>query len=795
MELAGLRATVDAERHGLYESVFRAFDSLLRVTSPRKNQAAGPKSLLAMCLRKVPAYIAELEEWERRDSEENGTKSAVQGAGVSFEIYSELESLGAVDGWRHLCLLARAHGVHMIQDAASEGLLEDPVTALLIRLCLEYMPAMECMDLLKIYLYRQYPKPQPANDDLFSAPALRPLQILRCCDPTGTTLMPRMLADLLADGLLPADWILTARFADLWPATVRLLTQTKPCPDAVDFVVTGLELLCDMAAPTRPRGIPQTRVRGKPQNTLISIVAALGSLVLLSEDGLNMNAECSAARSETLKRRIEYVTATCSERLRHRRKGGRKFGTYILALCAFLSLETVPASAAVVETAWKGVKSCRGNPNLMLQYDATAALMSHVAYHCGRGIGLAPHVYLSRLCDKLETLDLPGGALSNMRVDGAFRLAEHTGDLRDLAYAESLRATVAAGCSTPEQTRNGGVKRKVSSFSGIRWDDGISEWVAATPATDLRPTGRFPRLRSKRMGMEQAENASDTNQHDEADAGWSSEGESAGSASETDGEDETISPNTEASSTRTPSEPKPGSESESESEPEPEPEPESDLQSDLELQPELRPPHPEDDNNHDYADDDSGNPASPASPADPLTQSPPPAPPAPPLPKQSSPPAGGRFRFLAARPRRLSRRITIAITPAGDELALDGPDITANDNADHADKHDVVTMNSWGGGGGGESWLGRKKPARFSRPAGLVSSSTSTPPLAAAASAAATSGCSNSEKGEKKTKKKRVARASLVYLRPVSGASRAARERGGEEEGVGGGSDDELSFL
>ncbi|KAK4039704.1 hypothetical protein C8A01DRAFT_16348 [Parachaetomium inaequale] len=671
LELAGLRPTMGSERHGLYESVFKAFDALLRATSPRKNQAAGPKSLLAMCLRKVPAYIAGLEEWERQESEEKGTKLAVQGAGVSFEVYSELESLGAVDGWSNLCLLVRAHAVQIIQDAASEGLLEDPVTSLLIRVCLEYMRPMEFIGLIETFVVRQYPKPCSADDDLFTSPALQPLRALMSCDPSGTLIQPRILAHLLADDLLPPDWILNKSFIALWPSTVRHVTHMKPCQDILDFIITTLELLCSLASPRKPRGVPQTRLRGKPQTTLISAVAALGSVVLLSEEGSTETPSTSSpTRAATLRRRINHITTTCSTRLKTRKSPSRKLGTYLLALCSFLSLSqeeeedpspTEPSTAtatvtSIIETSWQNVQNCRDNPALMLQYDATTALMSAMAHHCSRGTGHPPQAYLARFCDGLEALALPRGALGSMRVDGAFRLAEQTGDLRDLAFAEGLRGregTGVGGCVTPARGGGkGGRGRKVTSFSGIRWDDGISEWVAATPGTEVRrPT------ETNEVGPE----LSPADDESDSDAPMS--------VSETDNEEEeeeeedTPSPNTEAS---------PVSASD--------PESETDSESESEAAPSPEPPHPETKDSH---------PPGKLEPTprinDTQSHSSPPAP--------EPTPAGG---FLAARPRRLLPR-PITITRAGDELAFDTQQSTAISEKEEKE----------------EKWLSKKKPARF----------------------------------------------------------------------------------
>ncbi|KAL2181548.1 uncharacterized protein P884DRAFT_214746 [Thermothelomyces heterothallicus CBS 202.75] len=777
MSLAALRSTIDAERHSLFESIFKAFDALLRVTSPRKNQAAHPKSLMAMCLRKVPAYIAGLEEWERQESEENGTKLAVQGAGVSFEIYSELESLGAVDGWSSLCLLVRAHAVRIIQDAAAEGLLEDSVTGLLIRVCLEYMPPTEFDGLIRAFVVRPYPKPSTPDDDLFTSPAHQPLSVLKSCDPSGTWILPRVLAELLAGGLLPADWILNRSFIALWPSAVRHVTHMKPCQDILDFAITTLKLLCELAAPRRPRGVPQTRLRGKPQTTLISALAALGSVVLLSEEGLNQTFGASPDSPvtciATLRRRMNYITAACSARLKPRKTPTRKLGTYLLALCCLLSLpeptSSCPAaevslelSAAVVATAWKDSQTChrkggdnksKNNPALMLQYDATIALISAMAHHCGRGsagLSSSPHAYLDRFCGRLSALlsqqqqqqqhqasaTAAKAAVSGMRVDGAFRLAELTGDLRDLEVAEGLlrerqqeqeqeqQGTVTDACATPGRrgaTTGKGRGGKVASFLGVRWDEGISEWVAATPGTEPRrqvlggKSGRQSRSQGLSVGGDTEDEEDATTDRDGSEADAETEGiddddytepppplstggdgdnddendddddddesgDESEPGSETADEDDALSPNTEASPAASVSEPK-------------EPRPLSDETS------------------------------------------------------ASTNPHPAKGSLLAVRPRRLPR----PITRGGDELGFD----TSTTRREEA-----------------QNWLRSKKPARF-RPSPVSDAAT----------------------------KKRAARASMVYLQPSrlapTGTAKRRRTLSGAFVGydAAGDSDDELSLL
>ncbi|KAK4167544.1 hypothetical protein QBC43DRAFT_310925 [Cladorrhinum sp. PSN259] len=710
MEFRDLRRTnINAEQHSLFESVFKAMDALLKATSPSKNQAAGPKSLLAMCLRKVPEYI----EWEKKETaEEDETKTAPQDCGLSFEIYSELETLGIVNGWKHLCIVTRAHGVKIIQDAAAEGLLEDSNMDMLIRLCLEYMPVPEFAGLITTYVTRQYSRTRSSfhTENMFTCVRLRPLRILRACDPSGTSLLPRLLSTLFVEELLPSDWILTPAFSEFWPSVIsHIASVNKPCQDNLTFMIEIITLLCNHAAPRKPRGVPQSQIRGKAQTTLVSAIGALGSIVLLSEEGGSKSASSSTTRTAVIKRRVEYAISTISSNLKRQQSKGRKLGRYLLALCSFLSLSD-STSSTVLESAWKGVTTCKGNPTLMLQYDATTSLMSSIAHFCGRGSGLPPNIYLRQMCDKLEYLKLPGG-LRDMRVDGAFRLAEATGDLRDLDDAEMLRLEMMRPPGRGDN--NGGEKEGRAGFGGMKWDEGIGEWVLGTPGSVVSKSAV---LESRRISLRgsavdegqngvarksslrvRAAEAVDSGEDDEEDweydiddndeddeddedewmkggvrrimrgnriamATYRSEGEDEEEVEEDEEEDDSMEadsyPNTSPESAAEDArEASPNTEASSQEDAAPE--------LDESSADEISFDTPKDDNNNNMP-----NRRRPSSLKKPVPRHP----------------------FLAARPRRLSKPITI--TKGGDELALDTMTITSQDHQ-------------------GKNWLSRKKPLRF----------------------------------------------------------------------------------
>ncbi|KAL1839027.1 hypothetical protein VTJ49DRAFT_1927 [Mycothermus thermophilus] len=857
-----IRPSTSHERHGLYESVFKAFDAILRATSPpNKRQAmaaTGPRSLLAMCLRKVPDYIAGIEEWERRESEENGTKRAVQGAGASFDIYSELESLGTVGGWRHLCLLVRAHAVNIVQNAVVEGLFEDGVTDVLIRVCLEYMRPTEITGLIDAFIIRRYAKPLPGDTEFLASPVLRPLQVLLHCDSAGASIMPRTLAHLLANDLLPADWVLNKTFLAMWPTTIRHITKDKPCQDVMDLISVTLELLCGLAAPRKPRGVPQTRLRGGPQTTLISAVATLGSIVLLSQDALASTSENSTTRIALLRRRVTDIITSITTNLKRSHSSGRKLGSYILALCSFLSLnEQTPPDT--LGAAWRKTNETKSrDPHLLLQYDATVALASAMAHHCARGTGLAPHVHLEQLCDRLEEAALlPPAALASVRIDAAFRLAELTGDLRDLDAAEALmrarqQQEAVGACAgkggrevvttTPKRVGWAGgdgagtkgpvgrsMKRNAAaSFAGVRWDDGISEWVAATPGSEMRPRGRQG-LRSRgpvesndddhkeeeEVSDQEDENASESGPAP-VSTGDSASGTDDDTGTESDVEIDIHSPDTEVS-----------------------PEPTSHLHSNppstkaVRCQLRTRQVNKNkestdsdyegenmgrsgEENNYYHQQEPQRKASSPSKTRTPLQTT---------SAAPSSKPSSTTKRLLQARPRRLSRRLAWA---THDELTLDE---TSADKDNDSHQYEPTQKQA-------SNWLGGKKPTRFrllrrtsagcpqddpcpggvsgsdnrSSSCGRSMSSRSTGSNARTGSgnnnnhnnSSSRSNISNTGDSINVVKKRRLARASLVYLKPNTATTQrrtTARHssRGGYDDASGyeydGDSEDELSFI
>ncbi|KAK3955308.1 hypothetical protein QBC32DRAFT_380096 [Pseudoneurospora amorphoporcata] len=491
--LAQLRPSTDRATYSIYESVYRALDALLRATSPPKSSASTwPKSFLAMCLRRIPDYINELEYWEKRDAEANKTKSVIQESKTSFDIYSELESLGSLGGWKHLRIVVRAHGVKIIQGAIRDGVLDDRMAIVLISLCYQYLPFVECLDLTNVFVSRQYPPPDRyVRDGLtIRAPALLPLAAIGYGHARTKRFMLGKLADLFTDGSLPAEWMLAGAFK-----TARVDAMGKlfygTGQDCVDFLITMINVLSPLMTERRQTGscsdlAPQTVATGN----LTGDMATLVSLVLFHLDDPEKGGHATTpSQLAVFAHRVRYIFRTY---LLHARKTSLPSpAVYLISLCDFLAFGTESSASTIASAAWKGAKTGQRIDRLDQQYSMTLSVLGKIVTNYSRENGsTSAHTYIPQICDKMRALQvpdkLPYHPFENVELDVAFHVAFETNDLQDLAYAEKLWAMKkSVACPHAimkpkpyyEERIRAREESEGTSYAGFKWDDALSEWV------------------------------------------------------------------------------------------------------------------------------------------------------------------------------------------------------------------------------------------------------------------------------------------------------------------------------
>ena len=505
-EWAALLKSTAPECRQMYEAIFRATEVLLRTTACRGMEPARKSgSLLAMCLRKVPQYVAACEDAAREDAEKDGAVR-LPSSDVSLGIYSDLESLGSSrSGWKHLRIFVRQHGIDILKAACVEGLLHDTFVRLLIRLC-THMKAFDEAEGLMTALFDNhisslakglplFEKPDETNKNSLSesdGPLASLSILLQYAEETGRTSVPlQQITKLVNQGHLPSAWLSTAVFGSLWHRTVRLLSsRSSPVCDEdilLDFTATAAAHL----VVSRPDDdIFNTHSREQQQGgsststsssssltlstsfqTLVSVLGSICAVGILQREAMSetSNVERLFKQQPAVHRRlsvlVQHALTEVTRKIK-RRKGQHRLeaATHCFPRQYLLGL--------VVRLVQADFDSCGGRPNLACEaafqqlventssaqkgqiYDATISLVTCIAECCGRasesvasGVP-ASRSYLLSLCTQAASLirnvldhDSESTLAARLQADAAFLLASRSNDLRDLAFAESLGRT------------------------------------------------------------------------------------------------------------------------------------------------------------------------------------------------------------------------------------------------------------------------------------------------------------------------------------------------------------------
>ncbi|KAI1432060.1 hypothetical protein GGR50DRAFT_676429 [Xylaria sp. CBS 124048] len=497
------------------ESIYRSLEALLRATAPGNadivGAARGPRSLLEMCLRKVPQYIVELEAWERLEAEESGTYSTLDGISTSAQVYDELEALGTNVGWRHLRVVVRADGLNAVKRGIEEGLFGDEFSQLTIDLCIQLGATSEAEELITAFVDRQYPQPTSTESYFAQASALQPLIRLNSfADRTQrTSFLFRQYSLLLSSGSLPRDWLATSGFGRIWKLATQELASGGLSYDAVNFITQSILLLS-----TRKRTFTgnddlahlEEDMAKASQRTLMSSLSILASMRLLGESELGQPdlATSDIQRITIIGNSLRHVIRSCLNGLEGYRRSRDNQTLGILYLTLFLS--SGQGQDAGIEDNVRGgiaklsrpIETLLSSKELRMRktYDNIAWLIASIARAYGRGASVTPHRCLDGLFERLESLELEQRLLDNLKAAAAFLIAQQTSNVRDLIYAENLHLRDRSNPGAPTQGHDDN-----TLFTGYRWEDTIGEWVTVSPVRNKRRISTIKdSLRSSTLG-------------------------------------------------------------------------------------------------------------------------------------------------------------------------------------------------------------------------------------------------------------------------------------------------------
>lgn len=472
-ELNSIRRHVPSDIHRIYEAIFHWLNRLLHSTALQGKHARG-KSLLAMCLRKIPDCIADIDAWDRQQLKDSGVKSIWGISDAASDLFEQLEALGSPSsGWRPLRLVVRSQATHLLSNAIADGLFRPEFCSLLVRLCVHLNGSQEAAQLAASTSRHRATELRPRT--IHVSESRERSTVLVLLDALKGRKIPgpvfECISGLINKGLLSSASISSRAFSGFWISSLEGLTSGNAKPHIVEFMCIAIWTL---ARGNRPKPSDCCAI----EQTLIRVAAGLAVAASTLEAQIILG---ERAQRKGAWRRLVYVLE-CSISLisRYRsRKSPPDTASFLLVFARYLAVaQSDLASPAFkrrvseeFETMAHRIDAVSNNG---AQYQHTVILLCAIIQCRRRSSAASSQELLSDVCSNLARRKLPEWFGHGLRKDVAFMLAQKTEDLRDLTFAERLSGI------TPRNAKFSTI------FSGWRWEEGISEWVLPSPKQSSR---------------------------------------------------------------------------------------------------------------------------------------------------------------------------------------------------------------------------------------------------------------------------------------------------------------------
>lgn len=452
------------DRLKIYQAILTWLKRLLQLTDERKLEP-GRKSLLGMCLRKMPECIDEMDAWDRLEAETLGVSSMWKSDDAAATIYRELEAFGGSEyGWKPFKHLVKSHVIQVLSHATEEGLFTSEFVTTMASTCVDMQCNEEAERLLvalgqtSVLPGERSPSCRSSNPAQSRELCHRALVDLSVGDSYTSVILPALGSAISRQQLLIED-IPAKQRASIWKAAFAALHNISTANQGVRFLVPTLSALASGHG-KEPWSSQKSR-----EGMLMSLSAGVASAAITSPV------------SHDTRRHLHVLETSIAEVVSNRGRShkAQHSGLFLLTMARQLVLET--DKTILVHLRLQGVvelSSLISRSDVQCLYRQTVGLMCSIAHACSRSTGKASHENLEILRMALHDLPLPQWFVERLRSEGAFVLAQKTKDLRDLAFAENLPET--RHLFSAQDT-----KATTSMFSGWRWEAGISEWILPSP--------------------------------------------------------------------------------------------------------------------------------------------------------------------------------------------------------------------------------------------------------------------------------------------------------------------------
>jgi hypothetical protein len=418
---------------------------------------------MGTCLRRVPDYIdLELEDLDEESKEDEN---------ITSSIYSELENLGTNDGggWSGLREVVRSHGLHHVRAAIDEGLVKDTRISELVATCSNHGALFEADSFVHTWIYRDRLIKSGGVDD--SHIALVKLAELRSSHD-ASELFLRHHTHLLRSGYVNLGDILrpgSAALKDMISALLRGPGQDA----ALAYLEAAVIADCTSSSTTV---LP----------VFSRLAGLLTSLALAQTDGAD-----SAKPDLDLPAIVNRIAITIAER-RDAVVGAVTDESHSASIAMKPNAKVHPftmASTLLQLTSQSNTPTFITPPMDSLISSTTAHQNAFVKF----AVNVVQHVHRFSDADELESLLITASGLINpptecndenrstlnrLAFEVAFAYREQTGIDIDEHFFNGRLATASNGGSTNSIAQT---PRRRVQVSGYKWEEGLCEWVAATP--------------------------------------------------------------------------------------------------------------------------------------------------------------------------------------------------------------------------------------------------------------------------------------------------------------------------
>ncbi|KAL8719163.1 MAG: hypothetical protein Q9225_003803 [Loekoesia sp. 1 TL-2023] len=515
-------------RWKLTDGICKGVEALLKATEGMKARQSGAKDLFSTCLRRIPDYIAQEELWCKAEDPESDID-------VSATIYSDLESLSLSEtvGWHPLRQVVRAHGIDMVGNAVREGLIGINTTRRIIALCIRLRAYDEAEHLLQ----RLCELTEPLQKHSTTSEKTR--SILKILDDFVLAsgrhrVRYRTLVRFLSSGRILLDWIARHDMIETWNKVVQSVTQQDehagPAAELLRLAVTmhhglpgddlatfvhairlrkcGLlrranEYVADLGYQTNwPRGSwiatidnERTSHDGKTATTISSLMTVLCAIGLLRSATKSTNANHLHMPRVTVLQDIAVDAQRMMELDANRMFRMRNDCVAVALLAGGL----VQATLCHSRQAFAESVPAFFDRLMNLDRDESAAeeggsFLCAVADCCARGTSedsfdhtqkIVQHI--RRIAESLKAVSSSHEVCSRIGVAAALEYADATKHPKHLHWALDVEQAVTgahlnSARRTPAKTP---LRGQVQMRNGYRWEAGICEWVAKTPASAI----------------------------------------------------------------------------------------------------------------------------------------------------------------------------------------------------------------------------------------------------------------------------------------------------------------------